>query len=119
MPTRRKDDYFLKYVINKTLHSDFSVFEKNKLPARAYAIPFADAKKLKATAAKDERYSSDTVKVLSGEWDFKFYKSISLLPDKLDTVRVKFGKITVPGDWQRHGYEEPVYLNCPYQFKTM
>lgn len=110
---------FLKYAINKNLHSDFSVFEMNKLAPRAYAIPYRDAEKLKATPAKEERYSSDSVKVLSGEWDFKFYKSVSLLPDKLDTVRVKFGKITVPGDWQRFGYEEPVYLNCPYQFKTM
>lgn len=114
-----KDGHFLKYIINKDLHSDFSVFEKNKLAPRAYAIPYADKEKLKTVSAKEERYGSDTVTVLSGEWDFKFYKSVSLLPEKLDTVRVKFGKLTVPGDWQRHGYEEPVYLNCPYQFKTM
>ena len=103
MPTRRKDDYFLKYVINKTLHSDFSVFEKNKLPARAYAIPFADAKKLKATAAKDERYSSDTVKVLSGEWDFKYYKKKSKLPKTFDSSKVSFDKLNVPSTWQRTG----------------
>lgn len=109
----------MKYLINKSLHSDFSVYEKNKLSPRAYAIPYNCLEKLKSVSVKEERYSSDTVTPLSGEWDFKFYKSVSLLPDKLDTVRVKFNKLTVPGDWQRHGFEEPVYLNCPYQFKTM
>ena len=116
--TNNERTVLLKYLINKKLHSDFSVFEKNKLAPRAYAIPYSDADKLRNTSAKDERYNSDTVRVLSGEWDFKFYKSVSLLPDKLDTVRVKFAKIPVPGVWQRHGFEEPVYLNCPYQFKT-
>ena len=109
----------MKYIIDKKIHADFSVFEKNKLAPRAYMIPYSDKQKLIKMSEKEERYSSDTVHVLSGEWDFKFYKSINLLPEKLDTIKVKFSKIPVPADWQRHGFEEPVYLNCPYQFKTM
>ncbi len=107
------------YPINKTMHADFSVFSKHKLAPRAYAVPYADKAKLEKTDFKAERYSSDMVKVLSGEWDFKFYKSIKELPDKLDTLKVKFSKVTVPSDWQRTGFQEPVYLNCPYEFKTM
>jgi beta-galactosidase len=59
------------------------------------------------------------VKVLSGDWAFKFYGSIKDVPDKLDSLKVKFSPVTVPSDWQRLGFEEPVYLNCPYQFKTL
>ncbi|MBQ6065807.1 MAG: hypothetical protein IJK89_03215 [Clostridia bacterium] len=109
----------MKYQIDKKLHNDFNVFEKNKLTPRAYAVPYADAEKLKKVSAIEERYSSDMVKVLSGDWDFKFYSSISNVPDRLDSIKVKFSPVTVPSDWQRLGFEEPVYLNCPYQFKTL
>ncbi len=109
----------MKYQINKTLHKTFKIFEKNKLTPRAYAIPYSSKEILSQTAPEKERYLSDTVTVLSGEWDFKFYKSISALPDKLDSLKVKFDKVTVPCDWQRTGYQEPVYLNCPYEIKTM
>ena len=109
----------MKYQINKTLHSDFSVFESNKLFPRTYAIPYKDKTALKDVAPIRERYGSDMVKVLSGEWDFRFYHSIADLPDRLDSLKVKFKPIVVPSDWQRMGFEEPVYLNCPYQFKTL
>ncbi len=105
--------------VNKTMHADFSIFSKHKLAPRAYAVPYSKKTELEKTDIKSERYSSDMVRVLSGEWDFKFYKSIADLPDKLNTLKVKFDKITVPSDWQRTGYQEPVYLNCPYEFKTM
>ena len=108
----------MKYQIIKNLHNDFSVFEKNKLSPRAYAIPYTDKNILLEVDPIKERYSSDMVTVLSGEWDFRFYKSIKSLPDKLDTLKVKFDTVNVPSDWQRTGHEEPVYLNCPYQFKT-
>ncbi len=109
----------MKYQINKTLHKTFKIFEKNKLTPRAYAVPYSSKEALSQTAPEKERYSSDTVKVLSGEWDFKFYKSISAVPDTLDSLKVRFDKITVPCDWQRTGYQEPVYINCPYEIKTM
>ena len=109
----------MKYQINKKLHNDFNIFEKNKLAPRAYAVPYADAEKLKKVPAIEERYSSDMVKVLSGDWDFRFYASVSDVPDKLDSLKVKFSPVTIPSDWQRLGFEEPVYLNCPYQFKTL
>ena len=111
--------FLLKYQIIKNLHNRFDVFERNKLSPRAYAIPYKLAENLKAVSYDKERYSSDMVTVLSGEWDFKFYKTMGALPDRLNTIKVKFDKVTVPSVWQRTGHEEPVYLNCPYQFKTM
>lgn len=109
----------MKYQINKTLHNNFALYEQNKLPPRAYAIPFRKAEDALKAVPVEERYSSDIVSVLSGEWDFRFYKSIKDLPDKLDSLKVQFDRVTVPSDWQRTGHEEPVYLNCPYQFKTI
>ena len=109
----------MKYQIIKNIHNNFSVFEKNKLIPRAYAIAFADSDLLKGMCYKKERYNSDMVTVLSGEWNFKFYKSINDVPDRLDTIKTKFDTVTVPSDWQRTGYQEPVYLNCPYEIKTI
>ena len=107
------------YRVKKDLHKTFSVYEKNKLPPRAYAIPFSDAAALAGTDVRMERAASDMVTLLSGEWDFKFYDSLTKLPDRLDTLKVKFDSVNLPCDWQRTGYQEPVYLNCPYEMKTL
>ena len=109
----------MKYRIIKNIHNNFSVFEKNKLFPRTYAVAFSSSDVLKSTCYKKERYSSDMVTVLSGEWNFRYYKSIKDVPDRLDTTKTKFDTVTVPSDWQRTGYEEPVYLNCPYEIKTI
>ena len=68
------------YQIKKDLHKTFSVFEKNKLPPRAYAIPFSSRDTLAATDVRRERSDSDLVTLLSGTWDFKFYASADTLP---------------------------------------
>lgn len=106
----------MKYGINKTNYNDFSVYEINKLEGRAYAIPYSSKEALKKTSFKKERISSDIVKVLSGKWDFKYYKSNKDLPEILDTDAVEFNKVKVPSTWQRTGYEQPAYINCPYAF---
>lgn len=104
------------YRIDKKLHRTFGVFEKNKLVPRAYMIPYEDKDQLEKTALIEERYASSMVKVLSGNWDFKYYKSEKALPDTLNTARLRFGTIPVPGDWQRNGVSAPVYLNIPFEF---
>ena len=106
----------MKYEINRTNFNDFSVFEINKLPGRSYIIPYSSKDILAKTPFKKERTSSDIVRVLSGEWDFKYYKSNKELPDVIDTGKVKFDKIKVPCTWQRTGYDSPAYINCPYAF---
>ncbi len=106
----------MKYILDKANHSTFKIIETGRLAPRAYAIPHS--KKVSAEKAdyKTERYNSDIVTVLSGEWEFKYYKKKSKLPATLDTSRVKFDTVNIPSTWQRTGYEEPVYLNCPYGF---
>ena len=108
----------MKYSINKTNYNDFSVFEINKLEGRAYAIPYSSVETLKKTPFKKERNSSDMVKVLSGKWDFKYFASNKDLPESLDTDAIEFNKVKVPSTWQRTGYEQPAYINCPYAFEA-
>ena len=106
----------MKYSIHRNLHTDFSIYEENKLDARSYFIPFSSAKKLVKTDYKNERYKSDRIMMLSGEWDFAYYEKLSLVPDSLDTDSVSFDKITVPCTWQRTGYDQIAYINTRYPF---
>ena len=106
----------MKYSINRTNYNDFSVYEINKLEGRGYAIPYSSTEMLKKIPLKKERSSSDIVRVLSGKWDFKYFKSNSDLPEILDTASVDFDIIKVPSTWQRTGYDSPAYINCPYAF---
>ncbi|MBQ4338320.1 MAG: hypothetical protein IJC37_02750 [Clostridia bacterium] len=106
----------MKYEFNRTNYKDFSVYELNKLAARAYSIPYSSKEKLVKTAFAKERKSSDIVKVLSGKWDFKYFAKSADVPDVIDTDSIKFDSVKIPSTWQRTGYEPPVYLNCPYPF---
>ena len=106
----------MKYILDKANHSTFKMIEAGRLAPRAYAIPHSKKDSAEKADYKTERYNSDIVTVLSGEWDFKYYKKKSKLLATLDTSRVKFDTVNIPSTWQRTGYEEPVYLNCPYGF---
>ncbi len=106
----------MKYILDKENHHDFKRVEAGRLAPRAYAIPHSKKKDARKADYKTERYNSDLVRILSGEWEFKYYKKKSALPATLDTSRVKFDKVNIPSTWQRTGYEPPVYLNTPYGF---
>ncbi len=106
----------MKYQIKKLYVNDFSVFEKNKIPERSYFIPNRVRNSFKDTTAITERYSSDSVKVLSGEWQFKYYSNISRIPSNFDSEKTAMDAVKVPSTWQRTGYEPPYYLNTRYEF---
>lgn len=106
----------MKYILDKTNHHDFKKVEAGRLAPRAYGIPHTKKKSAEKVDYKTERYNSDMVRLLSGEWEFKYYKKKSKLPATLDTSRVKFDTVNIPSTWQRTGYEPPVYLNTPYGF---
>ena len=107
------------YSMNKKNYKDFSVVEIGKLPARAYFIPFKTKAQLDSTDFITERYSSDAVTVLSGEWDFRYYADCTTLEESLDTEKLDFDKVTVPSTWQRTGYEPPCYLNTRFPFNNV
>ncbi len=104
------------YSLNKSNYKDFSVWEIGKLPARAYFIPFKTKDAMDKTDFISERYESDKVTLLSGEWDFRYYADCRELEESFDTDKLTFDKVTVPSTWQRTGYEPPCYLNTRYPF---
>lgn len=106
------------YEINKYLYKNFYAYNLNKVSYRAYFIPFSNKALMDKTQIIDERYNSDMVKVLSGEWDFVYYDKCNKLPQKFDSAAVQFDKVEVPSTWQRTGYENPVYLNSRYMFRV-
>ncbi|MGN1201718.1 MAG: glycoside hydrolase family 2 TIM barrel-domain containing protein, partial [Eubacterium sp.] len=65
---------------------------------------------------KNERYLSDRVTMLSGDWDFAYYEKLSQVPETLDTDKASFDRITTPSTWQRTGYDQIAYINTRYPF---
>lgn len=106
----------MKYTVNRKNFNDFSVYEINKLPGRFYSIPYSTKEKLSKVHFQNEIKDSDIVTLLSGKWDFKYFKSNKEVPNTIDTSKIKFDEITVPGTWQRTGYDQPAYINCKYAF---
>ncbi len=106
----------MKYQIKKLRISDFEIYEENKLAGRSYFTAYSDKEKLLSQTALTERYSSDVVTVLSGDWKFRYFEKISRLPATIDTETMSFDDIKVPSTWQRTGYENPCYLNTRYEF---
>lgn len=106
----------MRYKINKSNYRDFDNFSENQLPHRSYFIPFFSSEKLKATTYLTERYESDAVIMLSGEWDFRYYKSAAQLKTVLNTENLTFDKVNIPSTWQKTGYDQINYLNSMYPF---
>lgn len=106
----------MNYSVKRNLHTDFSVFQQNKLAPRSWFIPFQCVEELEKTDYKNERFSSGRVEFLSGEWDFAYFEKLSLVPENFDTESQKFDKITVPCTWQRTGYDQIAYINTRYPF---
>ena len=106
----------MKYTLNTTNYHSFDIYEVNKLPGRSYFIPYPSRKQADAVTPLEKRYRSEKVVCLNGDWDFKFYPVPSELPTELDTDKIKFDRIPVPGCWQFHGYDHPFYVNIRYQF---
>ncbi|MBR5826613.1 MAG: hypothetical protein IKY78_05965 [Clostridia bacterium] len=105
----------MKYQIKKLYVNDFSVFEKNKIRDRSYFIPYKSQSGFEGKTVLTERYGSDCVNVLSGEWNFKYFSKISRLPSNFDSDTL-MDTVNVPSTWQRTGYENPCYLNTRYEF---
>ncbi len=108
----------MNYLINTENYRNFDTFEINKREGRAYFIPYSKADKLCSVSYADERFQSDLVHVLSGDWDFRYYSDSAEIPQIVNTDEMTFDSIRVPSTWQRTGYEPPVYINCAYEFET-
>lgn len=107
----------MKYNIKNGNYKNFDVYKDNVLQPRSYFIPFKSLEKMLSNDIRTERYNSDMVTVLSGEWDFVYYSNVSRIPEVFDTEKISFDKIAVPSCWQFTGYEAPCYINVRYPFK--
>lgn len=105
------------YNLKTDNYKTFRKFSDNLLIPRSYFIPFKSPEELLKADIRNERYSSDMVECLSGEWDFVYYKSCQEIENAFDTDKVPFDKVQVPSTWQHTGYEKPYYVNTRYQFK--
>ncbi len=80
---------------------------------RAYFIPYDTIKGATAGA----RDASAYVKTLNGAWNFKFYSSVTEVPDPRVTKIDYCEKMDVPSNWQYsvgRGYDVPHYTNVDY-----
>lgn len=107
---------FMIYNLKTDNYKTFNVFKDNVLTPRSYFIPFSSREEMMDTDIRTERFNSSMTAVLSGEWNFKYYDKVSLMPNEFDTDSVEMDKIAVPSVWQFTGYEKPYYLNSRYPF---
>ena len=89
-------------------HEDPQQLHINTLDRHCYFIPFSKEQNPFA-----DRESSERFELLNGQWDFRYYDSIVDMED--DFVDLPFDKkLTVPSNWQLHGYDKAQYTNICY-----
>ncbi len=91
-------------------HEDLHTLHVNTLPNRAYFIPYSRME----TARRDVRADSDRFTSLSGEWRFRYFESVTDLPEDFLTADMPMDVIPVPSVWQMHGYDRHQYTNVRY-----
>ena len=89
-------------------HEDPQQLHINTLGKHCYFIPFD-----KEQDPFADRESSHRFELLNGQWDFRYYDSIVDMED--DFLSIPFDKkLTVPSNWQLHGYDKAQYTNICY-----
>ena len=98
----------------KSYHKSLESLHVGCEAPRAYFIPYATEK----NASVGMRDYSEYFKTLTGAWDFKFYESVTELPETLAEV-VFSEKMDVPANWQHtphRSYDTIQYTNIEYPF---
>jgi beta-galactosidase len=85
----------------------------NKEKPRAHFIPYTTPEEAKT----DNKWHSPLVYSLNGKWKFNLAEKPADRPywffkDDFDTR--KWPEIDVPSNWQRQGYDYPIYVNVTY-----
>jgi beta-galactosidase len=92
-----------------------SVYGINRLPARAWFIPFPD----QASAMQNEPTNNPFFLSLNGTWKINVVKNPDLF--NIKWVSPKFsdknwGDIQVPSNWEFMGYDTPIYTDVKYPY---
>ncbi|MBQ2677134.1 MAG: DUF4981 domain-containing protein [Clostridia bacterium] len=96
-------------------YQDLNTLHVNCLKPRSYYIPFSSS----ASAMRGRREQSERFNMLSGDWYFKYFKSIAEVPENIiEKTDFNIGDTTipVPSNWQIHGYDYHQYTNVRYPF---
>lgn len=89
------------------------VNEINRQMPRAHFIPYANLEQ----ARSEDKWNSPMVQSLNGMWKFHLAQNPSERPywffkDDFDTR--SWNEIKVPSNWEREGYDYPIYVNVKY-----
>ena len=101
-------------------HEDPHKLHVGCLAPRSYFIPFDVSQK--DVSGEDmylSRETSSRFKLMSGEWEFRFFPSVTEVPDFLNAENPCPDRIEVPRNWQTclgKGYDKPQYVNVQYPF---
>lgn len=93
------------------------VFEINREPAHATAIPFENEQQSIANVDSN----SSLYKSLNGLWKFNWVKAPNERPKdfyKKGFNDSKWANLKVPSTWEVNGYGTPIYTNITYPFKV-
>ena len=101
-------------------YEDPSILHIGCLDPRSYFIPFdVSQTSVQPTDMYINREKSERLKLLSGNWDFAYFKTLDDLPCFLDDRFEYPEKIDVPRSWQTYldrDYDKPQYVNVLYPF---
>jgi len=80
---------------------------------RASLIPYQNVR----AALRNDRGASDCYRLLNGEWDFH-YSASGIVPEDFQepdySLDGSWDTLSVPSNWQMHGYDVPHYTNVNY-----
>ncbi|WP_372774803.1 glycoside hydrolase family 2 TIM barrel-domain containing protein [Mangrovibacterium sp.] len=96
---------------------DPTIVQINKEAPRASFIPYASEEQAKI----DDIWSSPFIESLNGIWKFHLAQNLSERPYwffKNDYNISDWSEIEVPSNWQRQGFDYPIYTNVKYPFKV-
>jgi beta-galactosidase len=94
-----------------------TVFGRNKEPGHSTLMPYPDVE----TALACRRDASPYYQSLDGNWKFNWVRKPADRP--VDFYQPDFDvsgwkEIPVPSNWERHGYDQAIYLNIRYPHPT-
>lgn len=97
------------------------VLHDNCLRPRAYFIPAKDYQECQLSGNAYNRHLSSRFQLLSGDWYFRYYHTLSEVPEDIiyPNTLISFDTIQVPSTWQSLGYEPPFYVNNDFTFPAV
>lgn len=95
-------------------YEDVHALHVGTMPMRSYYIPYSNEE----LAATKDKYQSDRLTLLNGEWKFKYYPNPYEVAENFweEEKANSFDTLPVPSVWQTNGYDQNQYTNIRYPF---